>query len=101
MTLTEKTKSQPVPTVPEWARERAEMIQGLYIHALMYVLINGGLLTLNWLTRPEDGAWWSLWVLAIWGIGLILHVVVAVLPVFRSEWVERRARRIAARYPQG
>ncbi len=97
MTASEKA---PVSVVPDWARERAEMIQGLYIHVLMYILVNGGLLLLNWATRPDDGAWWSLWVVAIWGIGLVIHVVVTVLPVFRPDWVERRARRYAARYPQ-
>lgn len=97
MTLSEQT----TPTsVPDWARERAEMIQGLYIHALMYVLVNGGLLLLNWATRPDDGSWWALWVIAIWGIGLLIHAVVTVLPVFRPDWVERRAARYATRYPR-
>lgn len=73
------------------------MVQGIYIHMLMFALINGGLVLLNWATRGEDGAWWSLWVIAIWGIGLAIHLLVAVLPVFRSDWVEHRARRYASR----
>lgn len=87
-------------SVPAWARERAEMIQGLYIHVIMFILVNGGLVALNWATRGDDGGWWSLWVLAIWGIGLVIHVLVTIMPVFRSDWVERRARRIATRYPE-
>jgi hypothetical protein len=74
------------------------MVQGIFIHALMFVLINGGLVLLNWATRPDDGAWWSLWVIAIWGIGLIIHLVVAFLPVFRADWVERRAQSYASKY---
>lgn len=100
MTISESAE-KTVGTVPAWARERAEMIQGLYIHLIMFVLVNAGLVTLNWATRDDDGGWWSLWVLGIWGIGLVIHVLVTILPVFRTDWVERRARRIAARYPEG
>lgn len=94
MTVSEK----PPTEAPAWARERAEMVQGIYIHALMYFVINGGLVLLNWATRSDGGAWWSLWVMAIWGIGLVIHLVVALVPVFGSEWVERRARGYASKH---
>ena len=42
------------------ARERAEAIQGLYIHLLVYVVINAGLFGINWLTRGDSGVWWFL-----------------------------------------
>ena len=76
------------------ARERAEAIQGLYIHLLVYVVINAGLFAINWFTRGDDGVWWFYWPMIGWGIGLLIHVLVVVAPVFSSEWVERRAERI-------
>ena len=81
-----------------WARERAEMIQGLYIHLIVFTVINGGLFLINAMTRGEGGSWWFLWPLLIWGLGLMVHVLATVAPVFSPQWVDRRAQRIAAKY---
>jgi len=81
--------------IPAWARERAEMLQGLYIHVLIFVLINAGLFSINWFMRGDDGSWWFQWPLLIWGLGLMVHLMVTVVPVFSSDWVERRAERLA------
>lgn len=83
--------------VPAWARERAEMLQGLYVHLFVYVLVNGGLFMINWLTRPDGGEWWVKWPLMGWGIGLVVHIGTVVFPVFSPKWVERRAEEIAHR----
>lgn len=80
-----------------WARQRAEMLQGLYIHILVYLVVNAGLFAINYFTRGDDGGWWFYWPLLVWGIGLGIHVLVTVAPVFSEEWVDRRARRIAAK----
>lgn len=80
-----------------WARQRAEAIQGLYIHLLVFLVVNGGLVAINWLTRGDDGGWWFQWTLLPWGIGLLVHVLVTVAPVFSPQWVDRRAERIASR----
>lgn len=79
-----------------WARERAAMLQGLYIHMMVFAVTNIGLFGINYFTRGDDGGWWFYWPLLIWGIGLAIHVLVTVAPVFSEEWVERRAQRIAA-----
>lgn len=76
------------------ARERAEAIQGLYIHLLVFAVVNAGLFGINWLTRGDDGGWWFYWPLLGWGIGLFIHILVVVAPVFSPAWVERRAERI-------
>lgn len=73
------------------------MIQGLWIHFLVFAIINAGLFILNWVTRADNGSWWFYWPLLIWGVGLIVHVVVTVAPVFSPQWVERRAQRILER----
>lgn len=82
--------------IPAWARERAEMLQGLYIHTMVFVLMNAGLFFINWATRGDEGTWWFLWVLVIWGVGLLIHVAVTITPVFRSDWVDKKAERIAS-----
>lgn len=98
MSSNPETSSATGREIPAWARERAEMLQGLYIHALVFVLINAGLFFLNWATRGDDGSWWYLWVLLFWGIGLLIHFAVTFTPVFRSDWVEKRAERIAGQH---
>jgi hypothetical protein len=82
-------------TVPAWARERAEMLQGLYIHMTMFAVINSGLALINWMTRGEGGAWWVIWPLLGWGIGLAVHMMATMLPMFSPRWVDRRAEQIA------
>lgn len=82
--------------VYRWARERAEMLQGLYIHIMVYVVANLGLFGINYFTRGDDGSWWFYWPLLIWGIGLAIHVVVTIAPFFSEEWVERKAESLAA-----
>lgn len=78
------------------ARERAEAIQGLYIHLLVYVVINAGLFALNWFTTGGEGGWWFVWPLAGWGIGLLVHALVVAAPVFSSDWVDRKTQKIIA-----
>lgn len=80
------------------ARERAEMLQGLYIHLLVYVVINAGLFLINWLTRPDGGGWWFYWPLLGWGIGVLIHVVATVVPVFDRRWVDRKTEELAGRH---
>ena len=80
-----------------WARKRAEEIQGLYIHMLVFAVVNTGLFFLNWWMIRDGGSWWFQWTLIPWGIGLAIHILVTVVPVFSDEWVERRAERIAAK----
>jgi 2TM domain len=79
------------------ARERAKEIQGLYIHLLVYAVINTGLFLINWLTRDPGGTWWFIWPLLGWGVGLLIHVVATFVPVFSPEWAERRAQRMLGR----
>jgi hypothetical protein len=43
---------------------------GFYVHALVFVLVNLGLLVLNLL---GGGPRWHVWPLAGWGLGLAIH----------------------------
>lgn len=89
-----------IDTAPDregWARERAEMLQGLYIHTLVYVVVNIGLFGINWLTRSQGGTWWFVWPLMGWGIGLLVHIVTVAFPVFSNRWVDRKADQLVRR----
>jgi len=88
-----ETFVEPEVQSPEYdrAHQRAEMLQGFYIHALIYLVINAGLFAINFLTRGEGGSWWFQWPLLLWGLGLGIHALTTVVPVFSSEWVDRKA----------
>jgi fatty acid desaturase len=89
----------PDPALQQ-ARERAREIQGLLVHLFVFTVINGGLFLINWATRGPDGAWWFYWPLLGWGVAVVIHVAVTFLPVFSSDWVERRAARMVRRPPE-
>lgn len=91
----EPTTEATGPKTPyERAHERAEMMQGLYIHLLVYAVINLGLFGINWLTSGDNGGWWFQWPLLGWGVGLLVHVLVTIAPVFSPDWADRRAERM-------
>ncbi|MBN1606968.1 MAG: 2TM domain-containing protein [Polyangiaceae bacterium] len=46
--------------------------RGLLNHFIVYFVINGFLFLINWLTSP--GAWWFLFPVAAWGLGLFFHM---------------------------
>lgn len=95
MSTEQPTTSEPVPTLDDQdprfqaAKLRAQNLQGIYIHLIVFVVVNAGLFGINALTRG-DGAWWFVWPLMIWGIGLLIHLA-SFLRVFSPDWVERKA----------
>jgi hypothetical protein len=56
------------------ARRRVGIKMGFYTHALVFVLVNLGLFTLN---SVVGGTRWSQFPLWGWGLGLAIHGVVA------------------------
>ena len=96
MTTDQDTRTEEADRVYRWARERAEMLQALYIHMLVFVVVNLGLFGINYFTRGESGDWWFYWPMFLWGIGLLIHVAMTVAPFFTEEWVERKTETIAA-----
>ncbi len=53
------------------AMRRAQDKISFYIHAMGYVLVNAGIVTVDLLTSP--GILWFYWPLLGWGIGLLIH----------------------------
>lgn len=95
-TTRESMLTPEAPLTPETdprykaAKERAEQVQGLLIHLMIYAVVNLCLFAIDVLT---GGGWWFFWPLLGWGIGLIVHVLVTFVPVFTPDWADRRARR--------
>ena len=74
------------------ARRHVDQLKGFYTHALVYVLVNAGLLVLgNFSGRTHTwAAWPALW----WGIGLLGHAVwvFGFDGLLGATWEERKVR---------
>ena len=79
------------------AVERAETLQGYYIHLLVYLVVNAGLFFINLVTKGDGGGWWFQWVLAGWGIGIAVHTLVVFAGVFSTSWKDRKAAELYRR----
>ena len=55
--------------IEKLARRRAGAKMGWYIHALVYVLVNLGLVTLS----AANGRHWAIYPLMGWSLGLLVH----------------------------
>jgi len=58
-----------VSDIEKLARRRASAKMGWYIHALVYVLVNLGLVALS----ASRGHTWAVYPLMGWGLGLLIH----------------------------
>ncbi len=76
------------------AERRVAAKAGFRIHALVFVLVNAGLLGVNLLTSPVY--FWSAWPLFGWGIGLAAHglSVYGVRPGWREAEIVREMDRL-------
>lgn len=68
------------------ARRRVGMKTGFYVHALVYVLVNLGLLVLN---GALGGYRWSVWPAWGWGLGLAIHGIMVFLSLRGEGWRDR------------
>ena len=69
--MSDNTQSQIDPELLRRARKRVGMRMGFLTHALVYSIVNGGLLALN-LAQGERPLW-SFWPHFGWGLGLAAH----------------------------
>ena len=76
----------------ERAKERIEVLRGFYVHAIVFAIVNLGLVAYNLATSPDDT--WFIYVLGGWGIGLVAHGAYALgSGRFLGEaWQERKIR---------
>ena len=86
----------PGPTLEQRARRRVALKTGFYTHALVFVLVNAGLMLLSVMGNWGDGEGWGhahrhgfgfpLWG---WGLGLTIHAVVVFLKL-QGEGLRQR-----------
>lgn len=68
-------------------------------HLLVYLLVNGGLWALYFLTFEGHHTFeipWPMWSSLFWGIGLLNQGLYAYSSLNKSEWVQREYERLAA-----
>jgi hypothetical protein len=82
------------PLLEARARHRVGLRMGFYVHALVYVLVNGGLWALNLI---GGGPRWAVFPLLGWGAGLLLHGILVTVALRGEGWRQRMlAREIEA-----
>ena len=76
----------------ERAKQRVELLRGFYGHALVFVLVNAGLVAYNLATSPDR--LWFTFTLFGWGIGLVAHglYVMSSGRWLGTTWQERKIR---------
>jgi len=68
---------------------------GFGIHSGVYAAVVSGLAVLNVMRRPDK--LWVLWVAGGWGLGVVLHGVLAFVPVLRERAIEKAVDRLERR----
>jgi hypothetical protein len=72
------------------ARRRGGIRMGFYIHAFVFVLVNGGL----WLIDLAGGGpRWAVFPMLGWGVGLAVHGIVAIVSLRGEGFRERMLQR--------
>jgi hypothetical protein len=77
VTMTDARPERPMGNPPEdearmLARKRVKAKRDLTGHVVVYVVVNAFLVVVWWLSG--QGYFWPVWVMAGWGIGLVLNV---------------------------
>ena len=94
---------QAVGEREEAARRYVEQLRAFYVHASLFVVGMLIMFAVNLVTNLSAGvagewsAWWSVWALLGWGIGIAVHGFVVWLnrPSFASStWEQRRIEKI-------
>lgn len=79
------------------AKKRVKRIKGFYIHALIYVLVNLGIIMTS--TSVGGSGFKSIdtyWTAIFWGIGLAAHGLSVFLPnlILGKNWEEEKIREL-------
>lgn len=69
------------------ARRQVNRKLGFYLHLVVYLTVNIGLILLNLSTYPTR--MWAVWPLFGWGIGLLFHGLAVFVLASRSAWKQR------------
>ncbi len=72
------------------ARRRVDEFRCFYIHLMVYILVNLGLMLLNVFTFPKS--WWFFYPFGGWGIGVVMHFISVFL--LGRDWEDRKVEKI-------
>jgi hypothetical protein len=77
------------------AKDRVDELRGFYHHLMIYVIVNLGLLGLNYYSNGFEYPW-ALWSLFGWGLGLVSHALKTyrVSPFLGKDWERRQVEKI-------
>jgi len=70
------------------AKKVVQARRGLYAHAVVYVIVNAVLFTIDYLT---PGGPWFYWPMLGWGVGLAINAVVVLTGLTPGSEAEERA----------
>lgn len=79
------------------AKKRVKEVKGFYIHALIYALVNVGLIITRQIIDGESlGSVDNYYTAFFWGIGLLAHGLSVFLPnaILGKDWEARKIREL-------
>jgi hypothetical protein len=80
------------------AKKVVQARRGLYAHAMVYVIVNAVLFTIDYLT---PGGPWFYWPMLGWGVGLVINAIAVFTGLTPgSEAEERAIRRYLEAHPR-
>jgi hypothetical protein len=80
----------------ERAKKRVEELKEYYSHLAIYLIVNGVLFAVDYLSGE---GWWFYWPALFWGIGLAIHTFTTFVSdgPFGHNWEERKIRELMDR----
>ena len=82
------------------ARKRVEEKKGFFVHFIVYICVNIGLV-LIWAFAAGGGYPWFLWPLGGWGIGLLFHFLEVFVFSRSTGWERREIEKEAEKLRKG
>ena len=85
------------------ALKRVKRIKGFYMHLMVYIIINIGLLIVNNNNSTENfWRWQTFSTVLFWGIGLLAHGMSVFMPalLMGKDWEERKIKELMEKEKQ-
>lgn len=85
------------------ALKRVKRIKGFYMHLMVYIIINIGLLIVNNNNSTENfWRWQNFSTVLFWGIGLLAHGMSVFMPalLMGKDWEERKIKELMEKEKQ-
>lgn len=82
------------------ARKTVKKIKGLYVHAVVYVLVNLFIIARNTQQGQPLTDMDNYWTAILWGVGLLAHAISVYVPniFLGKDWEERKTRELMDKY---